>query len=367
MIIVKIKNNMTVCILGTGLSSLALAAALVKEKIYVDLVLPKKSQRLNKSRTLGISKSNIEFFNKYITNIEKICWKLNKIDIFSENLRNEKLINFEKKNEQIFSIIKNYQLYKILKNGLTKSKYFKKIDFIKNENLLKKYNLVINTDYFHPITKKFFSKKIIKNYNSFAYITTISHDKIVNNTAVQIFTKKGPLAFLPISHEKTSIVFSVNELEKKQEKNIKELIHKYNYKYRIKNIKKIEFFKLKSLNLRSYYHQKYLAFGDLLHRVHPLAGQGFNMTIRDIKTILKIIKNRKKLGLSLDKSINIEFEKKIKHKNFIFTNGIDFVHEFFNLERKINSNLLSKSVQLAGKNPTLNKIFSSIADKGITF
>ena len=125
--------------------------------------------------------------------------------------------------------------------------------------------------------------------------------------------------------------------------------------------------KLKSLNLRSYYHQKFLAFGDLLHRVHPLAGQGFNMTIRDIKTILKIIKNRKKLGLSLDKSINIEFEKKIKHKNFIFTNGIDFVHEFFNLERKINSNLLSKSVQLAGKNPTLNKFFSSIADKGITF
>ena len=41
-----------------------------------------------------------------------------------------------------------------------------------------------------------------------------------------------------------------------------------------------------------YYHQNILAFGDLLHRIHPLAGQGFNMTIRDIKILLKIIKNK---------------------------------------------------------------------------
>ena len=35
-----------------------------------------------------------------------------------------------------------------------------------------------------------------------------------------------------------------------------------------------------------------LAFGDLLHKIHPLAGQGFNMTIRDIKVLLEIIKKR---------------------------------------------------------------------------
>ena len=40
-----------------------------------------------------------------------------------------------------------------------------------------------------------------------------------------------------------------------------------------------------------------LAFGDMLHRFHPLAGQGFNMSIRDIKEILKIIKKRLDNGL----------------------------------------------------------------------
>ena len=54
---------MRVCILGTGLSSLTLAKALVNQKIYVDLFPQKKTNLPYKSRTIGISKSNIDFFN----------------------------------------------------------------------------------------------------------------------------------------------------------------------------------------------------------------------------------------------------------------------------------------------------------------
>ena len=144
------------------------------------------------------------------------------------------------------------------------------------------------------------------------------------------------------------------------------MIERYNSKYQIQKIKKIEKFELKSLFLRSYYHQNILAFGDLLHKVHPLAGQGFNMTIRDIIILMDIIKNKISLGLPLDKSVNQEFEKKLKHKNLIFSNGIDFVHEFFNFERRIQSNLLSKSIQILGKNSSINKFFTKVADKGIT-
>ena len=78
------------------------------------------------SRTLGISKSNTDFFKKYIIDIEKIIWKIKKIEIFTDNLKNEKLINFENNNEQLFSIIKNHELYKVLKNDLKKNQYFKK-------------------------------------------------------------------------------------------------------------------------------------------------------------------------------------------------------------------------------------------------
>ena len=63
---------MTVCIIGENLSSLALAKALVKIGLEVDLIENKKINTYPKSRTIGISKSNIEFFAQRFA-ISKNC------------------------------------------------------------------------------------------------------------------------------------------------------------------------------------------------------------------------------------------------------------------------------------------------------
>ena len=91
------------------------------------------------------------------------------------------------------------------------------------------------------------------------------------------------------------------------------------------------------------------------------------MNIRDIKHLTSIIDQRLNLGLPLDYSINHEFEKKLKHKNFIFSNGINLVNEYFNLESKSKSTLLSKSVQVLGNNNSIKRIITKIADQGIIF
>ena len=47
-------------------------------------------------------------------------------------------------------------------------------------------------------------------------------------------------------------------------------------------------------------------------------------------------------GTKLPSGENIsEITTKIKHKNYIFLSGIDFIHEFFNLDRRIK--ILEKS------------------------
>ena len=357
---------MTVCILGNGLTALTLAKALVNNEINVDVFYSKKNYKISDTRTIGISKNNIDFFNSNIINIEKIIWNLKKIEIFSENLNKERLINFETNNDQLFSTLKNDKLYNLLEKNLLKNKLFKS-KFISKKNLsfLNEYELIINCDPSNLITNRYFNKKIIKKYNSYAYTTIITHDQILNDTAFQIFTKKGPLAFLPISNRQTSIVYSLYNSMNQKEKKIDQLIKDKNFRYKIKNIDKINSFELKSLNLRSYYHDNILAFGDLLHKVHPLAGQGFNMTIRDIKILLEIIKKKLDVGLSLDSSVNLDFQKKLKHKNFIFSNGVDLIHEFFNLERKIKTSFMSKSVKFISSYPSVNKMFTKIADRGV--
>ena len=57
---------MSVCILGNGLSSLTLAKALVNQNILCGANNTKKNLKIGRSRTLGISKSNIDFFKKNI-------------------------------------------------------------------------------------------------------------------------------------------------------------------------------------------------------------------------------------------------------------------------------------------------------------
>jgi 2-octaprenyl-6-methoxyphenol hydroxylase len=356
---------MRVCILGSGLTALTLAKALVNQNVFVDVVFDGKNYKLSRSRTIGISKSNFEYFNQNIINIEKIVWKLKRIEIYSDNVKNEKILHFENSQDQLFSILKNFQLYEIINKSLSINKFYKKIKFKRKLINFNKYDLIINTDYFSFFTKKYFNKKIVKKYNSIAHTTVIDHESIPNDVAIQIFTKKGPLAFLPISKNKTSIVYSIHNSKDGIKENISQLIRKYNFKYKIKRIDKIETFDLKSFALRTYYHENILAFGDLLHRIHPLAGQGFNMTVRDINILMNIIKEKIDLGLSLDISVNRQFEKNSKHKNYIFSNGIDLIHEFFNIERKFDNNFFSKSVKLLGKNPYLNKLFTQIADKGI--
>ena len=82
---------------------------------------------------------------------------------------------------------------------------------------------------------------------------------------------------------------------------------------------------------------------------------------KDISSVTKVLKSNFLTKGPLVK----EFEKKIKHKNFIFSNGIDLIYEFFNLESKFNNSILTKSVNLLGKNNSINNFFTKLADKGI--
>ena len=116
---------MRVCIIGTGLSALTLAKALVNQNIFVDIVSLTKNYKIQETRTIGISKSNFEYFNSNIVKIDKIIWKLNKIEIYSDNLKNLKLLNFENKKIN-FSIVKNFEIYEKINKSLFKNKFLKK-------------------------------------------------------------------------------------------------------------------------------------------------------------------------------------------------------------------------------------------------
>ena len=80
---------------------------------------------------------------------------------------------------------------------------------------------------------------------------------------------------------------------------------------------------------------------------------------KELKDLAKVLINHPNVLIMCD-----DIYEKITYENFIFSNGIDFIYEFFNFESKLKNTSLSKSIQLIGKNPILNKFFTNIADKG---
>ncbi len=171
---------------------------------------------------------------------------------------------------------------------------------------------------------------------------------------------------MPCSNTETSIIFSiVNKYQ--NEKEIKENIIFYNQKYKINSFSKFEKFKLKFSTLRNYYKNNILCFGDNLHKIHPLAGQGFNMTLRDIKIFSNLIDSKIELGLPLNSSILKDFENNTKHLNYIFSYGINFIHEFFRIDNNFENKFSKKIFKHLNKNNYFNKMVTKFADKGIIF
>lgn len=364
---------MKICLLGNGLSSLVLAKILSKKNINVDNFIKQKKRYFAKFRTVGISKSNVEFLEKFYPNISKLGNPIYEIKVYDERNINSQIINFNYQKSIKFYIFKYKELYNFLKNKLKNEKKIKKISYKNNYNfyskeIKKKYDLIFDTDLNSIYSIKHFSSKIEKNYNSNAYITFINHKTVNNNIARQVFTKFGPIAFLPLNESTTSIVFSIKSSGKKlNDKNLKELIKKYNFYYQNIKFKSFESFKLSFSIMRKYRKENILAFGEKLHKIHPLAGQGFNMSIRDIIILVEIIDKKINLGLPIDKFVFEEFEKKVKYKNTLFSSGIDIIYELFLLQNKIPEVISKNLFKILNKNKIFNKYSELIANKGFNF
>ena len=360
---------MKICLIGQNLTNLILASDFEEKKLKVDIYLNKKIKNLKTNRTIALSNENFDYL-RFLTKSSVVPWKSKEIKIFTEDSQSKEIINFKKKNKEVFNLISYSKLNEIFLKKIKKSKFIKLCHSeTSNSNILrtiKNYDLVINSENKNFISNKYFTNKIKKNYRSRAYTFLIDHPRIDNNIAIQVFTKFGPLAFLPLSNSKTSIVFSYKG-EGMDDEKILDIFSKYNSFYSLTKISKIEKFSLSFEMLRNYTHKNILAFGDLIHRIHPLAGQGFNMTIRDIKIISRIVNDKISLGLPIDISVAEDFQNSTKHLNYLYGKAIDGIYEFFRLDSNINNSISKPVFRILNKSSIFKKYSNILSDKGLNF
>ena len=370
---VKLKNFMKVCLIGNNLTSLILANILSKKNFQIKIFSTKSLKSNYKSRSLGISEYNLNYLEQYFKNISKKTNPINEIKILVQNNKINKEILFNKNSIKLFNMIQYNKLISFIRLKTKKNKYISFKYIKKNSDLFilkneKNFDLIINCERSNVLTKKYLKKQVFKDYYNKAFTTIICHKRINNNNkAIQVFTKYGPIAYLPLSNRLTSVVFSyeLNENKKRTETEIFEIIKKFNPIYEILSYEKIESFYLNLRIPKKYYYKNILFFGDSIHSIHPLAGQGFNMTIRDIINFSEILDKKMNLGLNIDHNIYKEFEKKSKSFNSVFSFGIDFIYEFFKFNKKfIPKNVSEKIFTFINKNQKIKNLSIKFANRG---
>lgn len=387
------NNRQKICIIGGSLSGLVTAASLSKLNCNIDLIVNNFKKKNKSNRTIAISEENMNFLENLdiSKSFDSYLWPCSIMKIYEE-ISQEKHdeiyeINKEIKKNKIFYMIKNSQLTKLLKNKIDKIKSIKvkenkKISKIYSNGLLKslsskqdnsKYNLIIIcTGNDSDLVKNLFEERTIStSYKEESLTTIINHSPCTNNIARQIFLDNGILALLPISKSQTSIVFSIKKnKENLNDSFIKKEIHLHLKKY----LKKVNFSKpieRRDLNLlirTKYFKNRLLLFGDALHLIHPFVGQGFNMTLRDLYTLQKILKEKINLGLDIGAEDSLsDFSKEVKSLNFVFAFGVDALKKSFTIKNKYFKNARNEMIKILNKDNLSKKIFYNLADRGLKF
>ena len=370
-----------ICIVGGGLTGLITAYVLREEGLDIDLIVENTKFKTKDSRVTAISDKNFEFIKSSLKKIDlKLFYAVQKVDLFFEkNKQIKKFLNF-KENKNLMLFFENYLIKDYLTKILKKSKIniqkktIKSVDSEENKvitNLSSKtYDLIILClGSKSPIYQKVIgNREIKKDYKEHSITCSVKHE-FKKLGAMQFFLNEGPLAILPYKKNKFSVVWSIEDrFYLKNKKNL----HTY-LRIKLSSLLKtnkiilgnIQSYPLKLLLKKNYYKKNTIILGDGLHVVHPLAGQGFNLILRDIKKLKELISTNLRLGLPIKNSnIPKDFYNNIKPENFFISLGIDTTRKFFKNNRYFDPIKESILYQFS-KSEFLKKISKRVANIGL--
>lgn len=193
-------------------------------------------------------------------------------------------------------------------------------------------------------------------YNQSALIANVQTSKPHQKTAYQVFTKDGPLAFLPQANQyHSSIVWSLppekakEYLTQNEEQFTKNLAETFAHKLGDVSLLSPRFqFPLHMRHTQQYSGKRWLLMGDAAHTIHPLAGLGLNVGLADLSAWINEVKNHN--GAIVSSRVLSSYQRKRKHAlwqvialmqglHVLFTNKINPITKLASFGLSIVNNL----------------------------
>ena len=378
-----------VVIIGAGVAGSSLALALAKEGMDVCLIdkgAPEIKGDIYKGRTTALNLASLDILEglgvrkdiqNYLTPFKNIyVWDsegTSSLDFSSDEIGQPKLGDVVTNNAiltGILALLADHKNLRFLSKDSLKTLDPQKesIKVCTEEGERISCKLVVGADGGLSSVRELSSIKIRTwSYEQKALIANLKAEKSHKNIAYQVFTKNGPIALLPMkkdNEEYLSLVWSadidyaenllaldepsfLNELERKTESVLGKLSLDG----------KISSYPLHQLHAKDYYSQRSVLIGDAAHSMHPLAGQGLNLGLGDVKELAnRILRNRRHGEDIGNEKMLIEYSKARKSINLrmmgfmeVFKNGFGSTNPWVRLVRNMAFGVAQKAPELRKK------------------
>ena len=387
----EIHSNIN--IVGGGLIGAFVAYSLAKIGFTITIIEKKEAYNNNKNldnRTVAISEGTRIFLDKINLweDINKYAEPIKKIKVIDRKLSNSLQFDNVRRKSNLGYIVKNKHLLDIVYKKL---KTQKNVKIFNNANILNfensndtiKINLTnssilsslnIAADGKNSFVKQYYKTPyFIKDYKKTAFVVIFTHSLNHNNTAYEFFYKNGPLAILPMQSingnfassivwtNETNYLNSINNLN--NEKIISVLNHYSQLSVgSIKQIISKQNFPLTAHLNSSFYKERTLYVGDAAHSFHPIAGQGWNLGMKDVENLFNLISKYKSLGIEIG---NRYFCRDYHNENYYNAYRLyqvtDKLDSFFQNQNPLISLGRSLGLRYLQKNKKINNLISDFA------
>jgi 2-octaprenyl-6-methoxyphenol hydroxylase len=151
------------------------------------------------------------------------------------------------------------------------------------------------------------------DYDQSGIVVTVSHERDHQGRAEEHFLPAGPFAILPLMGKRSSLVWTEKRSEAAritalgEEEFHGELERRFGLHLgEVKALDKPRAFPLSYFVARSFIAERLALVGDAAHVIHPIAGQGLNLGLKDVAALAEVVVDAARLGIDIGQTDVLE-------------------------------------------------------------
>jgi 2-octaprenyl-6-methoxyphenol hydroxylase len=196
-------------------------------------------------------------------------------------------------------------------------------------------------------------------------VATIAHERDHKGRAVQRFLPAGPFAVLPMKGRQSSIVWNESCADAKAllalapDDFLSELERRFTPRLgAIRVASRVEALPLGFRFARRFVGQRIALVADAAHVVHPLAGQGLNLGLRDVASLTEIVVDRMRLGLDPGDAETLAAYQRARRFDVVASSlGMDALNRLFSNDSALLRFVRDFGLRVVDCAPTLKNLF----------